>query len=113
MFHTPEPWSLSNPDSPQDSSILGADGELVIAGEYDGYMVPFACREEEEAGANARLIAAAPELLKALEQVEAKLTEVAHAFYGAGKASALRQAFAGWKDVAEPARILIKKARGE
>ena len=49
------------------ASVIGPDGKLVVAGEYDGWMVPFQCRGEEEGTANARLIAAAPELLAALE----------------------------------------------
>lgn len=66
MSYTPGPWSLTNPADPGDSSIRGSDGELVISGEYDGYMVPFAARDGEEAADNARLAVAAPELLAAL-----------------------------------------------
>ena len=60
--------------------------------------------------ANARLIASAPELLAALEATEAKLTQAARAFYGAGNAKALREAFEGWRTTAEAARAAIAKA---
>ena len=64
--HTPGPWMNSN------GTILAPAGKVAEAGNpgYDG----FAAESEDEAIANARLIAAAPDLLaalrKALEWVE-------------------------------------------
>jgi hypothetical protein len=58
---TPGPWSTDlkiDCGSPH-SEILGADGEIVAA------LWPPSLRDQ----ANARLIAAAPELLEALEQI--------------------------------------------
>lgn len=64
--HTPGPWA---PDTEGfDASIIGPDGKLIIAGEYDGWMVPFACRDE--AVANIRLVVAAPDLLEMLKEAE-------------------------------------------
>lgn len=94
MSHTPGPWFLSNPDSPQDSSILGADKKLVVAGECDGWMVPFDVRGDIEGAANARLIAAAPELLEVLE-------------------SLLVDTEAGMTPNWDRAQQVVKKARGE
>ena len=52
------------------------------------------------------------ELIAALEATEAKLTQAARAFYGAGSAKALREAFDGWRTTAESARAAIAKATG-
>ena len=91
--HTPGPWAVDN------QYIHGPDGIrfLAVAGDGAGQ-------------ANARLIASAPELLAALEATEAKLTQAARAFYGAGNAKALREAFEGWRTTAEAARAAIAKA---
>lgn len=67
--HTPGPWKLDGAAYEEDHSVLGPDGKLVIAGEYDGWMVPFACRGSEEGAANARLVSAAPELLASLKRI--------------------------------------------
>ena len=58
----------------------------------------------------AKLEAINAELLAALEATEAKLTQAARAFYGAGSAKALREAFEGWRTAAESARAAIAKA---
>ena len=58
----------------------------------------------------AKLEAINAELLAALEATEAKLTQAARAFYGAGNAKALREAFEGWRTTAEAARAAIAKA---
>lgn len=78
---TARPWKLDNDAPGQDaqlSSVWGADGTLVIAGEGDGWMVPFACSENGKA--NARLVieavnAHSPLLLrvKALEEENTRL----------------------------------------
>ena len=78
-------------------------GDCFVAGTATGQGDP-------EQQANARLIASAPELLAALEATEAKLTQAARAFYGAGNAKALREAFEGWRTTAEAARAAIAKA---
>ncbi len=63
--HTPGPWKIADGDSLRCSlwgwSIMSSDG----------YWVAVAHEEEEESDkANARLIAAAPEMLEALKRVE-------------------------------------------
>lgn len=50
-------------------------------------------------------------LLTALEITEAKLTAAARAFFVVGKPAAVREAFAGWREIAEPAREIIAKIR--
>ena len=74
--HTPGPWRLEKLDS--STSIYGPDNKLVIAGEYDGWMVPFQCREEGLA--NAMLCATAPELLEACENAVEFLNNALHEF---------------------------------
>lgn len=101
--HTPGPWTIL-PNTPHFVRAMHpAEGMQPVATVYhfDG-----------ELAANARLIAAAPELIEALEATEAKLTQAARAFYGAGSAKALREAFAGWRTTSESARAAIAKARG-
>jgi hypothetical protein len=63
--HTPGPWSVSN----GLSTVWANDGERQIADCDKGPL-----RSAGEDLANARLIAAAPELLAALREIESKLT---------------------------------------
>ena len=75
--HTKGPWKFgsSNDDSVYKRNIGGSDGYHVAVA---------SSREDDEVDANARLIAAAPDLLEALREAEAglefagadKLTEV-------------------------------------
>lgn len=66
--HTPGPWGLEDRDDGASGYILrGADGDLIEYIERSRYMHDIADPEQE---ANARLIAAAPELLEVLEWVE-------------------------------------------
>ena len=63
--HTPGPWSSSM----WTDDVAGAVGWSIVCGDA-GHLVPtntFETDDEEEAEANARLIAAAPELLDALK----------------------------------------------
>ena len=70
--HTPGPWAVSD-ESPtlikRDCRAIGSDGGELIASacchEDSGYFPSI-----EEGAANARLIAAAPDLLEALTQIE-------------------------------------------
>ena len=67
----------------------------------------------DEVTANARLIAAAPELLEALKAIEGRITKAANAFYVSGKRSDLQAAFDGWKVDAQQARAAIARATGQ
>ena len=60
--HTPGPWKLLSPDQ-----VRGSEGQWICSCEGGRH------REEKDA-ANARLIAAAPELLSALEEAGEALT---------------------------------------
>ena len=67
--HTPGPWSSSM----WTDDVAGAVGWSIVCGDA-GHRVPtntFETDDEEEAEANARLIAAAPELLEALQAYDA------------------------------------------
>lgn len=77
--HTPGPWEWKHPFNWEGSYILlGADGTVVCDdgsayGEYSREIDP----EGDECNqANARLIAAAPELLAALKKISAKLENI-------------------------------------
>ena len=99
MNHTPGPWhcngqTVYGPLTDGDRDYICTCGDVV----------------HDEHAANARLIAAAPELLAALTAVEARLTSVARAFYVDGKQKALQSAFQGWKDDITPARSALAKA---
>lgn len=73
--HTPGPWKAG--DYQEESNGLLRDAGFFIAPEKRGYDiadVPYmASRSRDEVAANARLIAAAPELLDALKMAEVYL----------------------------------------
>ena len=58
--HTPGPWIIDAHPVTQKRLVVGAGDWVAVCSE----------RGEEEAQANARLIAAAPELLEALEAIQ-------------------------------------------
>jgi hypothetical protein len=68
-LHTPSPWHLHKSDS--DFVIVHSDGENVsrIAKLFDSTL----CEEHGNLSANARLIAAAPDLLDLLEAAVARV----------------------------------------
>ena len=63
--HTPGPWGYNTEESADSASFLISDGELPIA-----RVRISGARPLSELRANARLIAAAPHLLAALEELE-------------------------------------------
>ena len=72
MTHTPEPWEILRHDLGDEEiffvpvEILAGNGKLVVA--YEGGLAPAAHEwTAEEIEANASLIAAAPDMLRALE----------------------------------------------
>ncbi len=68
--HTPGPWDWLNSDIGQDGTLVGRRGENVIHHDaYEGMW--FATHDEHRDAANARLIAAAPDLLEALQELYA------------------------------------------
>lgn len=60
--HTPGPWTVGTADAPSRGPRRESLDEL-SRGQYNVFPLP----EDDEVQANARLIAAAPELLEALE----------------------------------------------
>ena len=78
MTHTPEPWEILRHDLGDEEiffvpvEIRGGNGKLVVA--YEGGLAPVAHEwTAEEIEANASLIAAAPDMLRALEEVMGEL----------------------------------------
>lgn len=65
--HTPGPWVAGRPD--MATMIEGRNGKYIYAGERYIAAAGFDVRDWDETVANARLIAAAPELLEALEEM--------------------------------------------
>lgn len=63
--HTPGPWAARK--DPEGLAIVGGSGEYPGLPEYVGMIKNIYGRDE----ANARLIAAAPELLEALKEIHA------------------------------------------
>jgi hypothetical protein len=68
--HTPGPWELAERSGRSDSRLAAVLNDA----ESDAYIIISASDPDEES-ANARLIAAAPELLDALRQVVIEATE--------------------------------------
>ena len=97
---TPGPWKLDGDKYIANSSILDSKENLVIAGEYDGYMCPFSCREDDEAVANAYLVSNAPELYTVLQEV----VDEEEAYESGARVYSL------WF---EKAKLVLAKARGE
>ena len=67
--HTPGPWKLEEGKVAFKSNIYAENGKLVVDSNAGEFYHPFDCCEEGEANANALLIAAAPDLLVALEDL--------------------------------------------
>lgn len=89
--HTPGPWQIMVRDSVGDNIFTESKPYRRIANTYG---------DADEFQANARLIAAAPELLAALEELTDRVDTVLHAGYvGLNRITA--------------ARAAIAKARGE
>jgi len=64
--HTPGPWTWGKSYDGLYGSGSGQDNEVLTYEDYDGMWLAYVPQRE----ANARLIAAAPELLEALENLE-------------------------------------------
>jgi Asp/Glu/hydantoin racemase len=100
--HTPGPWTQ------------GDDNPLSIYGKYTNVATVHGthatgARTEEEARANARLIAAAPDLLAALQEATMVLKWAAQESKGKVKAEIV----GGWMHHAEKAQAAITAATGE
>jgi hypothetical protein len=68
--HTPGPWVLRpNPGDGIVSEHGGSDGYPHTIGTVGGYLIANVCQQAAETEANARLIAAAPDLLAALKTI--------------------------------------------
>lgn len=92
--HTPGPWTFSTSPQPNGCPIVGARG-LMVAMLAHSVNEP---KQVDTAIANANLIAAAPDMLDALEDVDEWLMDDRYNLPD---------------DVVEKIRAAIKKARGE
>lgn len=111
--HTPGPWSACNKFSGVTLSNWRVSEGDSTPGVEAGIAIMSGGRSDETEQANARLIAAAPELLESLQSLEKRLTAAANAFYATGTRKALMEALGGWKDDITPARAAIAKATAE
>jgi hypothetical protein len=121
--HTPGPWKVAACCHVRSNHIGEWIHESIIAAENDDHPSPcvatVTCREyrnnyalahspDPEQLANARLIAAAPELLAALQEAERVIRWAAQEADGRIK----REIVGGWKHHANLAREAIAKATG-
>lgn len=100
--HTPGPW---NYDTDDIGTWINTDSDPAPIAKM-GKCTHFNTQ------ANASLIAAAPEMLEALEKLEARITAAAHAFYVTGTRTDMGAALAGWKEENRAARAILARARG-
>lgn len=108
--HTPGPWK---PWFYVQNKRLGI-GHWAFA-KPNAHPIPLGdCKESnEEAAANARLIAAAPDLLEALERCERRIEEWVRLKGPKIHPSEFQRAEAGLEDASANARAAIAKARGD
>lgn len=105
--HTPGPW-IANRRDPQEWQIDAPNGDPnLLHARWHGMAVVYGCDDlgragEQVAEANARLIAAAPDLLAALE----RMTELAEGPTGGVSQQQKR-------DVIANARAVLAKAKGD
>lgn len=110
--HTPGPWTYAGACEPIERKA-GESVEQI----WCGSLVVAEVMTTEEPGIgvsegweNARLIAAAPELLAALQNLLAHSSNVNTAFYGIGKPKAVKAAMEGQRELLQAAREAIAKA---
>ena len=102
MNHTPGPWvSFENTDG---HTIQGQNKEHVAYCDYTSDT------EETPAKSNARLIAAAPEMLAALKALTEHSSGTNTAFFVKGTSKAMHAAMQGQKALLDAARAAIAKA---
>lgn len=101
--HTPGPWRIKKQKNGRDFEVIGADGFFIFETDvamFDGEM--------EEA--NARLIAAAPDMLEALEAAARVMSHIRDAAI----ADPLKYVpISAYKEGYNKVRAAIRKARGK
>jgi hypothetical protein len=104
--HTKAPWQVGNKGHNANIVYSGDSGIADVYGIYQHTSLEEILLDKKcaEGLANARLIAAAPELLEALENAQATIHLIAH--------HENRKSYAGCQDCAS-VRDLIAKAKGE
>lgn len=100
--HTPGPWK----------AVVDGHIAFVRTADDTADLAHTGLASRQVDTANARLIAAAPELLEALNGLLAHSESVNRAFFVDGTAKAMRAAMTGQKDLLNQARAAIAKARG-
>lgn len=106
--HTPGKWTTMESGKPGVVSVV----RFYDDHDGNGEKCDFICEVGPYIGAakNAELIAAAPEMLEALEALLKSGEETNYAFYAVGSAKALKAAFHGQKELLHKARSVIEKA---
>ena len=107
--HTPGPWHIARRSHAEKRILVTKDGERVLACCSTGYAGKRGPIPEPERLANARLIAAAPELLAALQQAALVLKWAVQESKGKVKAEIV----GGWSHHADKAMGIIAAATGE
>lgn len=102
--HTPGPWLVKPAVEFADSAAIVNDRNYCIARLNRSQLLPEL--------ANARLIAAAPDLLAALDGLTRHSENINRAFYVEGTAKAMRPAMQGQKELLQAARAAIARANG-
>lgn len=98
MSYSPGPWKVWGESIRQPEGIAIGQGDA-------GYSLARVFSQGHDGEANARLIAAAPELLEALEEAEYRLRELAHQVWPQGVSY--------YEPAVVKARAAIAKAKGE
>lgn len=122
--HTPGPWDFGNTHRDDQKLILskGGKGKYICTVQIHQTPRAFGAHEEPERDANARLIAAAPELFAALDRIQNYVvTDVVESCNGnkcreswcAGCFSSAEETVAEARDALDAARAAIAKATGE
>ncbi len=107
--HTPGPWVVSPFRAQVICDMFGRDGDFLPVAQM---LWPTTERTEAETYANGHLIAAAPELLDALEQLCSN-AEVCRFLIDTGEDEAKAIVASALFDTIRQARAAIAKARGE
>lgn len=113
LKHTPGPWSLQD----SHNTVVGSEGEIIAHVYYCPDDPQAIWSEKDRSLPNARLIAAAPELLEALEDLLAATEREAQLFHQdleEGIPDDVRENMVCWSYAAhEKAEIAIANATGK
>ncbi len=105
MKHTPAPWKVQNPrhfPNKENAHYFIVNGDALVS-----IMPELQSNRTEESEANARLIAAAPELLEIVEELGRFITNIENGFK-----PSTEDTISAFKFIAPQVRAAIAKAEG-